>query len=117
MYHRGVEIFYKRMYPTMMKKIIKTNGHWKPDKEDTSMHINTTNKHDLSSEELGFNLEELCGQSLEFFVREGEKILLEGALEAEVRDVLDRYWYERIDRKEGEKGILMIESVAKFNAD
>ena len=45
--------------------------------------------------ELGLSLEELAGQPLELFAREGAKLLLTVALEEEVTDVLRRRPYER----------------------
>ena len=55
----------------------------------------STRRNDLASEELGFKLEELFGQPLDFFAREGARILLEVALEQEVSEFLDRGRYER----------------------
>ena len=51
--------------------------------------------------ELGLSLEELAGQPLELFAREGAKLLLTVALEEEVTDVLKRRPYER---SEGSRG-------------
>ena len=42
---------------------------------------------ELSMSELGLSLEELAGQPLELFAREGAKLLLTVALEEEVTDV------------------------------
>ena len=50
---------------------------------------------------LGLSLEELAGQPLELFAREGAKLLLTVALEEEVTDVLKRRPYER---SEGSRG-------------
>ena len=59
-------------------------------------------KHlDVSSSDLGFAFEELQGQSLEFFAREGARILLHVALEEEVGSFLSRERYERSDEKDG----------------
>jgi len=55
----------------------------------------STRRNDLTSEELGFELEELFGQPLEFFAREGARVLLEVALEEEVSEFLERGRYER----------------------
>ena len=49
----------------------------------------------LSSAELGFGGEELQGQPLEFFAREGARLLLQVALEEEVAVHLGRGRYER----------------------
>ena len=59
-------------------------------------------KHlDVSSSDLGFTFEELQGESLEFFAREGARILLHVALEEEVSSFLSRERYERSDEKDG----------------
>ena len=59
-------------------------------------------KHlDVSSSDLGFAFEELQGESLEFFAREGARILLHVALEEEVSSFLSRERYERSDEKDG----------------
>lgn len=50
---------------------------------------------DLSSADLGFDLEDLQGRSIEFFAREGARLLLKVALEEEVTGFLDRGRYER----------------------
>jgi len=55
----------------------------------------------LTMSELGLSLEELAGQPLELFAREGAKLLLTVALEEEVTDVLKRRPYER---SEGSRG-------------
>jgi len=49
----------------------------------------------LSSTDLGFELEELRGQPLEFFAREGARMLLQVALDEEVTEFLGRDPYER----------------------
>jgi len=56
---------------------------------------------ELTMSELGLSLEELAGQPLELFAREGAKLLLTVALEEEVTDVLKRRPYER---SEGSRG-------------
>ena len=50
---------------------------------------------DFTMSELGLSLEELAGQPLELFAREGAKLLLTVALEEEVTDTLMRWPYER----------------------
>src|SRR4030042_594489 len=50
---------------------------------------------ELTMSELGSSLEELAGQPLELFAREGARLLLTVALEEEVTDVLKRRPYER----------------------
>ncbi len=50
---------------------------------------------ELTMSELGLSLEELAGQPLELFAREGAKLLLSVALEEEVTAVLQRRPYER----------------------
>ncbi len=50
----------------------------------------------LTIADLGLSLEELQGQPLELFAREGARVLLTLGLEAEVADFLDRGRYERI---------------------
>ena len=50
---------------------------------------------ELTMSELGLSLEELAGQPLELFAREGAKLLLTVALEEEVADILKRRPYER----------------------
>ena len=50
---------------------------------------------DLTMPELGLSLEELAGQPLELFAREGAKLLLTVALEEEVTERLMRRPYER----------------------
>ena len=50
---------------------------------------------ELTMSELGLSLEELAGQPLELFAREGAKLLLTVALEEEVTDFLQRLPYER----------------------
>jgi transposase-like protein len=52
----------------------------------------------LSMTNLGLSLEELQGQPLELFAREGAKILLTVALEEEVTEFLDRGYYQRSHR-------------------
>jgi transposase-like protein len=52
----------------------------------------------LSMANLGLSLEELQGQPLELFAREGAKILLTVALEEEVTEFLDRGYYQRSHR-------------------
>lgn len=49
----------------------------------------------LTIADLGLSLEELRGQPLELFAREGARVLLTLGLEAEVADFLDRGRYER----------------------
>lgn len=50
---------------------------------------------ELTIADLGFSLEELRGQPLELFAREGARLLLTAGLEAEVAEFLKRKWYER----------------------
>ncbi len=50
---------------------------------------------ELTMSELGLSLEELRGQPLELFAREGARLLLTVALEEEVTDFLNRRPYER----------------------
>ena len=50
---------------------------------------------ELTMSELGLSLEELAGQPLELFAREGARLLLTVALEEEVTEVLKRRPYER----------------------
>jgi putative transposase len=50
---------------------------------------------ELTMSELGLSLEELAGQPLELFAREGAKLLLTIALEEEVTTALQRWPYER----------------------
>ena len=57
--------------------------------KDAQKHV------ELSSNDLGFNLEELQGQGLEFFAREGARILLQVALEEEMSSFLQAETYER----------------------
>jgi transposase-like protein len=52
-------------------------------------------EQELTMSELGLSLEELAGQPLELFAREGAKLLLTVALEEEVTDHLKRRPYER----------------------
>ncbi len=52
-------------------------------------------RQELTMSELGLSLEELSGQPLELFAREGARLLLTVALEEEVTDVLKRRPYER----------------------
>jgi transposase-like protein len=54
---------------------------------------------ELTMSELGLSLEELAGQSLELFAREGAKLLLTVALEEEVTEALKRRPYERSQGK------------------
>jgi len=54
---------------------------------------------ELTMSELGLSLEELSGQPLELFAREGAKLLLTVALEEEVTDRLMRRPYERSQGK------------------
>jgi putative transposase len=54
---------------------------------------------DLTMSELGLSLEELAGQPLELFAREGAKLLLTVALEEEVTESLMRRPYERSQGK------------------
>jgi hypothetical protein len=53
---------------------------------------------ELTMSELGLSLEELAGQPLELFAREGARLLLTVALEEEVTDVLKRRPYESAAR-------------------
>lgn len=50
---------------------------------------------ELTTSELGLSLEELNGQPLELFAREGARLLLTVAMEEEVTDFLKRRPYER----------------------
>ncbi len=50
---------------------------------------------ELTMSKLGLSLEELAGQPLELFAREGAKLLLTVALEEEVTAALQRRPYER----------------------
>ena len=50
---------------------------------------------ELTMSELGLSLEELAGQPLELFAREGARLVLSVALEEEVADYLGRQRYER----------------------
>jgi len=54
----------------------------------------------ISINDLGFDLEELQGRGLDFFAREGARILLQVALEEEVSSFLMRGKYERGDEKD-----------------
>ena len=54
---------------------------------------------ELTMSELGLSLEELAGQPLELFAREGAKLLLTVALEEEVTEHLMRRPYERSQGK------------------
>ena len=54
---------------------------------------------ELTMSELGLSLEELAGQPLELFAREGAKLLLTVALEEEVTGHLMRRPYERSQGK------------------
>ena len=54
---------------------------------------------ELTMSELGLSLEELAGQPLELFAREGARLLLTVALEEEVTDALRRRPYERSQGK------------------
>jgi len=56
-------------------------------------------EQELTMSELGLKLEELAGQPLELFAREGAKLLLTVALEEEVTDCLMRRPYERSQGK------------------
>jgi transposase-like protein len=56
-------------------------------------------EQDLTMAELGLSLEELAGQPLELFAREGAKLLLTIAMEEEVTAVLMRRPYERSQGK------------------
>jgi len=55
--------------------------------------------HELTVLEVGLSLEELAGQPLELFAREGAKLLLTVALEEEVTAALKRRPYERSQGK------------------
>lgn len=61
------------------------------------MKKSITKRKELSSKELGFELEELYNQPLEFFAREGARIMLETALNEEVTEFLGRRRYEHSD--------------------
>ena len=50
---------------------------------------------ELTMSELGLSLEELSGQPLELFAREGARLLLTVALEEEVTGFLQCRWYQR----------------------
>ena len=63
--------------------------------EDMPMKKGYHKGQELTMSELGLSLEELSGQPLELFAREGAKLLLTVALEEEVTDVLRRRPYER----------------------
>ena len=54
---------------------------------------------ELTMSELGLSLEELAGQPLELFAREGARVLLTVALEEEVATALKRRPYERSQDK------------------
>ena len=54
---------------------------------------------ELTMSELGLSLEELAGQPLELFAREGAKLLLTVAMEEEVTGFLKRRPYERSQDK------------------
>ena len=54
---------------------------------------------ELTMSELGLSLEELAGQPLELFAREGARVLLTVALEEEVTNHLMRRPYERSQGK------------------
>jgi len=54
---------------------------------------------ELAMSELGLSLEELAGQPLELFAREGAKLLLMVGLEEEITDALKRLPYERSQGK------------------
>ena len=54
---------------------------------------------ELTMSELGLSLEELAGQPLELFAREGAKLLLMVGLEEEVTAALMRRPYERSQGK------------------
>ena len=58
------------------------------------MRNSITKRAELSSKELGFELEEMFNQPLEFFAREGARIMLEAALNEEVTEFLGRRKYE-----------------------
>ncbi len=57
---------------------------------------------DLAIEDLGFDLEKLAGESLDFFAREGARMMLTVALDEEVKGFLGRGRYER--KADGPKG-------------
>ena len=65
------------------------------------MQQDTDTTRKLSSAELGFELEELRGQPLEFFAREGARMLLQVALDEEVTAFLGRNPYERDGAPDG----------------
>lgn len=56
-------------------------------------------RQELNMSELGLSLEELAGQPLELFAREGAKLLLTVALEEKVTAALMRRLYERSQGK------------------
>ena len=56
-------------------------------------------RQELTMSEMGLSLEELAGQPLELFAREGAKLLLTVALEEEVTEALKRRPYERSQGK------------------
>ena len=56
-------------------------------------------EQELTMSELGLSLEELAGQPLELFAREGAKLLLTVAMEEEVTGFLKRRPYERSQDK------------------
>jgi hypothetical protein len=65
------------------------------EREDIPMEKGYHKGQELTISELGLSLEELTGQPLELFAREGAKLLLTVALEEEVTDHLMRRPYER----------------------
>ena len=50
---------------------------------------------ELAMEDLGMDLEEVRGNSLDFFAREGARLILTVAVNEEVKGFLGREWYER----------------------
>ncbi len=50
---------------------------------------------DLAVGDLGFDLDELAGEPLDFFAREGGRMMLTVALDEEVNEFLGRGRYER----------------------
>ena len=87
----------KRVYNFLPLIKVSNNKDTKRRKEYTPMSKNAQKHVELSSNDLGFDLEKLQGQDLDFFTREGARILLQVALEEEVSSFLMRGRYERGD--------------------
>lgn len=49
----------------------------------------------MTSKDLGFEIEDLIGNPIEFYAREGARMLLEAAFQYEITDILERMPYER----------------------